>query len=156
MSIFPSLTHIFFSQFMPRAWVDDLEGWTQIAFSSPNQSLTTFTTPRVTQRLFFTGLLLLHIFLMMNFNGLLPLETAQDREHWPFYPLNVRVEPLETWSELMNWPGYGARSHFFIVKEGRKEGFKSVSTCNAGLHSTLINATCISLHIAPCHIQSLP
>lgn len=37
-----SFTDFFlFLQFMPRAWVDDLKGWTQIASPSPNESLTT-------------------------------------------------------------------------------------------------------------------
>lgn len=103
---------------MPRTWVDDLEGWTQIAPPPAIDGLTTCTTHTVAQQLVLTGLLLLFIFLMMNFNGLWPL--AQDGSTDPLHSSTVAGEQLETWPELMKPPGCGTRSRFYTVKEEKK------------------------------------
>ena len=151
-----------FLQFMPRTGVDDLAGWTQIAPPSAVDGLTTCTTHTVAQQLVLTGfLLLLFIFLMMNFNGLWPLETAQDGIIDPLQGFSVTGERVETWPGLMNWPGCWTRRHFLQKKRRRRRGklfqqVKSLSKCKAGLHWTLIYTTNISCYMTLHHIKSLP
>lgn len=102
-----------FLQFMPRPWVDDLEGWTQIAPSSATDGLTTCTTRMVAQQLVLTGLLLLFIFLMMNFNGLRPLETTGGIATSHSFIVTAALASAATWLETMNSPGCGTRRRFY-------------------------------------------
>lgn len=152
LSIFPSLKHLrLFFQFMPRTWVDDLEGWTQIAPPSAVDGLTACITHTVAQRLVLTGLLLLLIFLMMNFNGLWPLETAQDGEHWPFSHLSCYDGSAGNMTRTNELTLLWCQKSLFIVKEG----FKSMPAHKAWLHSTLIYTTYIC-YITLRHIKSMP
>lgn len=78
---------------------------------------------------------------MMNFNGLLPLETTHAGERWTFHTFIVTGKRLETWQELMTTPGGRARIHFFIInKEKIISGeLRCVPMYNAGLKWTYIN-----------------